>query len=331
MISATDFIRLPFTPDLTESGIIFARRSLAQSYDYSGGSIYARLRQGVGSVAVELAFRRYLNKNAVPYEVKSTMPFSDPDHYDVSLGGRRCCIQTCLTTRRSQITEMRRNPTIMLEAPAMIPEEHLSASQTGKDLQIFASLLGLTTNSPEEIRKAANANQPIYLIHPLLAAWAKPQVWAPLGKLSLKSESSAQVEIEIGGQDAARNFVTEKISLQPQKRSFATNNYYSLTYIHIQDIPNARVGIQSQNKDEIYIIQPYEWDNIWVYGMEIWLTGYILQEEFRRKASTTFSGSKVFQYSKSQTKSLSVAVADLHPLEDLFTQVKTWELEKKNW
>ena len=331
MISAEDFIRLAYTPDLSESGISFAKHSLSLINERGGESVFAHLRQSVGNVAVELAFRRSLSAKAVPFDIKGAMPFSEPDHFDVLLGGRRCCMHTFLTTRRSQITEIRRNPNMLLEAPALITDEQLSGSQSSKDLQIFAFLFGLTTNSPEDILKATSANQPIYLIHPLPAGWATPHIWAPLGRLGFKSEGSIALDVEIGGLDIERNFITEKLALQHLKRQFAVNDYYSLAYIHADHFPNARVGIQSPGKDEILMIQTHEWDNIWVYGMEIWLTGYMTQDEFRRKASTTFSGSRVFQYSKTQRKNLSVSISNLHPLKELFEQVKTWQLEKKNW
>ena len=60
MISTSDFIHLPYTLDLTKSGIAYAVRSLAYTYNRMGGSPYDRLRRIVAGVAVELAFRRYL-------------------------------------------------------------------------------------------------------------------------------------------------------------------------------------------------------------------------------------------------------------------------------
>ena len=77
--------------------------------------------------------------------------------------------------------------------------------------------------------------------------------------------------------------------------------------------------------DEAYIIDPFGWGNIWVYGMEIILTGYIPREEFRRKSSLIQPGSRVFQYNKTRTKNLAVPVADLKPLPELFERVKEWE------
>jgi hypothetical protein len=332
MISSPDFIKLSYTPDLTEGGIAYATRSLPYTYDRMGGSLYSRLRRIVGGVAVELAFRRYLGEQGVPFDVKGATPFTEPDRYDVALGNHRCDVKTFIISKRNQITAMRRNPGLTLRAPAMIPEDQfIAANHTDQDLYLFAFLLGLTTNSPEDIQRAVDAGQRIYLIHPLRSDWSRPQVWAPLGKVALKSECSLPVTVEIGGQDAERNFITEKLTLDPLTRVFAEQAYHSLAYIHMDSIPDARIGIHSPRMGEIYLIQSHEWGNIWIYGMDIWLAGYMAHEEFRRKANPIFAGSRVFQYSKTQTKNLSVPVADLRPLSEFFGQVKEWEEEKKTW
>jgi hypothetical protein len=332
MISASDFIKLPYTPDLTEGGIAYATRSLSYTYDRMGGSLYSRLRRIVSGVAVELAFRRYLGEQGIPFDVKGATPFSEPDRYDVSLGGHRCDIKTFVMSKRNQITTTRRTPELILRAPALIPSDQFSPEyHSDQDLYLFAFLFGLTTNSPEDIQKAVDAGQRIYLIHPLRNDWSRPLNWAPFGRLALKSECSAPLKVEIGGQDAERNFITETLTLEPLTRSFAVNQYFSVAYIHTDTIPDARVGLHSGAKSEMILIQPHEWGNIWIYGMDIWVTGYISHEEFRRKASTIFAGSRVFQYSKTQTKNLSVPIADLRSLSELFERVKAWEETRKDW
>src|SRR5512134_3160729 len=112
MIGVSDFIQLPYTRDLTEGGIAYAVRSLPYTYNRMGGSPYDRMRRIVAGVAVELAFRRYLGEHEIPFDVKGATPFTDPDRYDVSLGGHRCDIKSFLITYREQIMEMRRNPGI---------------------------------------------------------------------------------------------------------------------------------------------------------------------------------------------------------------------------
>lgn len=330
MISPEDFIKLPYTPDLTEGGITYALRSLPHTYNRMGGSLYSRMRRIVGGVAVELAFRRYLGGLDVPFDVKGLTPFTEPDKYDVSLGGHRCDLKTFVTSKRNQITSMRRDPALVLRAPALIPADQFAGeNHSDQDLYLFAFLLGLTTNSSEDIQNAVKAGQPIYLVHPLRTEWSRPAVWAPLGKISLKSECSAPLTVEIGGQDGEREFIIQKYTLEPLTRVVVDLPLYSIAYLHIDCIPDARIGLHSTTRGEVYLVQPHDWGNIWIYGMETWLTGYMTREEFRRKASTIFAGSRVFQYSKTQTKNMSVPVSDLRPLTELFERVKEWEKVQK--
>lgn len=101
MITISDFLRIPYTPDLTEGGIAYAGRSLPHTYDRMGGSPFDRLRHIVAGVAVELAFRRHLTQQNIPFDIKGAAPFTDPDRYDVSLGGHRCDIKSFLISHRT--------------------------------------------------------------------------------------------------------------------------------------------------------------------------------------------------------------------------------------
>ena len=70
------------------------------------------------------------------------------------------------------------------------------------------------------------------------------------------------------------------------------------------------------------------WSNIWVYGMDIYLTGWISRGEFRRRASLIHEGSRVFQYVQTRTKNLAVPIGDLRSLPELFERVRKWEAQK---
>ncbi len=323
MLSTNQFIKLAYTPDLTEAGIQYAVRSLHYTYDRMGGSLYSRLRRIVGGVAVELALRRSLTEQDIPFDIKGATPFTEPDRYDLSLGGHRVDLKTFIISKRNQISTIRRDLKQLLQAPALIPEDQfVSANHNDADLYLFAFLLGLSTNSPEDIQKAFDAGQKTYLIHPLQSSWARPSGWLPLGRISLKSECTIPITVELGGQNADREFITHQIELEPLKRETLTLPLHNLAYLHANEIPDARIGIHSAAKSETYLIQPHEWGNIWIYGMDIWLTGYMARDEFRRKANVIHAGSRVFQYSKTQTKNLSVSVGELRPLNELFDLIK---------
>ena len=325
MLTTSDFLHLPYTPDLTPGGIAYAIRSLPYTYDRMGGSPFSRLRRIVAGVAVELAFRRYLSEQEIHFDVKGSTPFTDPDRYDVSLGGHRCDIKSFLISRRQQITSLETRPEQLLKAPALVPsDQHAAGTHRQSDLYVFAFLTGLVAASRIDIEKALEAGQSAYFIHTLPKRWSKPKNWVHLGTLALKSESDQVHTIEIGGQAEGREFLTYSVTLPPRERIQVNQGFFSLSSIQIDRLPQGRVGIHSPALNDTYLIDPFGWGNIWVYGMSIILAGYITYDEFRHRASTIQPGSRVFQYAKTKTKNLAIPVNDLKPLPELLERVRVW-------
>jgi hypothetical protein len=325
MISVDDLVCIPFAPDLTEAGIRYACRSLPHLYDRMGGTPFDRLRRIVAGISVELAFRRHLTQQDIPFGTKGAAPFTGPDHYDVSLGGHRCDIKSFLISHRDQISSLHAHPGQLLKAPALVPlDEYAADPHPSADLYLFSFLTGLVANSPEDIKKAINAGKPLYLIHTMPPAWVRPRVWAPLGPLALKLESEEPLTVELGGQNGARDFVTHRALLEPQRRLQLDLDFYSLSYVHVESKPTARLGIHSPTRHETHLIQPVEWGNIWVYGMRIYLTGWVTSEAFRQKATLLPIGSRVFQYDHTRTKNLALPVGELHPLPELLSRTRAW-------
>ena len=320
MISPTDLLRQPYTADLTEGGIAYALRSLAYSYDRAGASPYDRLRRTVASVAVELAFRRYLSQQNIPFEVKAAAPFTDRERYDVSLSGQRCDIKSYLISHRGQVTEMRRDPSILMSAPALVPsDQHAADGHLRNDLYIFGFLAGLIAASQADLKKAIETKQPHYLVHVMPEAWRKPTNWNPLGALTLKSDSAEELLIEVNGQDEARGMKRKVISLPPKTKVNVDESFFSISSLHIRRVADARVGIKCEAIKEAHVIQPLEWGNIWVYGLEIFLAGYLSYEEFGQRAVALAPNSKVFQYEHTRVKNLYLPVSNLKPLKKLFS------------
>lgn len=325
MISTADFIHLPYTPDLTEGGIAYAVRSLPYTYNRMVGSSYHRLRRIVAGVAVELAFRRYLGEHEIPFDVKGATPFTEPDRYDVSLGGRRCDIKSFLITYREQILEMRRNPHVVLHAPALVPSDQNAAEgNLESDLYLFAFLSGLVAWSGQELQKVLEADQPHYFVHAMPDTWVRPSQWTPLGPLVLKSDSEDNQVVEIGGQDAGREMRSLWVEIPPKTRIQIDEGMFSVAYLHSKTMPQARIGIHSRRRDETYIVQPGEWGNIWVYGMSILLAGWLTRAEFHQRANFLREGVRVFQYEQTRTKNLAVDICNLKPLAELFERAKEW-------
>jgi hypothetical protein len=250
-------------------------------------------------------------------------PFTEPDHYDVSLGGRRCDIKSFLISYREQIAEMEHNPQILLNAPALVPSDQNAAEgHRSSDIYLFAFLSGLVTILQNDIQQVIASDEPHYFVHIMPDSWTRPQKWTPLGALIFKSDSEEPQVIEIGGQDSGREMRSLKVEIPPRTRVTLDEGFHSLTYVHITNMPNARIGMYSPTSKQTHIVGLSDWGNIWVYGMDILLAGYLTREEFNRRASFLREGARVFQYDHTRTKNLAVNVCDLKPLSELFEQVK---------
>lgn len=319
MISSSNFIKLPYTPDLTEGGIAYALRSLTYSFNREGSLPYERLRRIVANTAVEIAFRRYLSQQNIPFEVQAATPFTDSERYDVLLDGRRCDIKSYLISHRDQVLEIRRTPEILLNAPALVPsDQHAREGHKRDDLYIFAFLAGLIAASQEDLKKVVVSDQPHYLVYVLPEEWRKPQHWNPLGTLTLKSDSEEEMIVEINGQDSGRELMRKVLSLPPKTKIVVDDSFYSITSLHIRRLPDARVGIHCDAIKETCVISPLEWGNIWVYGMDIFVPGYLGYEEFSHTAKPLPINARTFQYEHTKVKNLSVPISSLKPLQNLF-------------
>jgi hypothetical protein len=325
MITPSDLLHLPYTPDLTEGGIAYACRSLASTYDRMGGSPVDRLRRIVGAVAAELALRHILIGQATPFKVLGAKPFTHPDWYDISLGGHRCNLKSFLITRRPQIAQLRKDPALLLKAPALVPLDQFAAEDhKPDDLYLFSLLLGVVAAAREDIAKAVAAGQPTYLVHPMPEEWRCPADWLPFEKLALKSECETPIKVEIGGQNDGREFITATLELPPKTRVPVEQGFHSLAYVHAERCPEARIGLHSPRHGEAYIIPVHAWGNIWVYGMEILLMGWLSHEEYRRKAKVLNAGMRTLRYDRTRVKNLFIPMEELNPLKPLFEHVRAW-------
>jgi hypothetical protein len=320
MISSSNFIKLPYSPDLTEGGIAHALRSLSHGFDGPASSLpYERMRRSVANTAVEIAFRRYLSRQDIPFEVQTAMPFTDSERYDVSLDGRRCDLKSYWISHREQISEMRHKPQILLDAPALVPsDQHAREGHKRDDLYIFAFLAGLTAASQDDLKKVLVSDQPHYLAYAMPQEWRKPSHWNPLGTLALKSESAEELLVEIQGQDSGRELMRKTISLPPKTRVLIHEGFYAISALHVRRMPDARVGIHCEGIRETCIISPTEWGNLWVYGMDIFLTGWVSYEEFSQLAKPLPVNSRTFQYEHTKVKNLTLPISELKPLSHLF-------------
>jgi hypothetical protein len=325
MLAPSDFICIPYTADMTRAGIVYACRSLPYTYDRMGGSPFKRLRRIVAGKAVELAFKRHLNNEEIPHDMLGATPFTDPDQYDIAIGGRRCDIKSYMVSFKDRIRQIRNQPECLLEAQALVPCDQITSDHLDdEDIYIFAFLTALLTPNQESLKQALGMGQPTWMIHPLPKTWSRPAHWASLGQLALKCDTSQPLKIELGGQNGKKDFLSEQVILKPRQRTPTRGEFYALSYLYTPEPPDGIVGVYCPFLEETHLAGPLEWGNIWVYGMEIMLTGYMTRVEFRKRARRLPAGRRVFQYANTRTENLALPIGELLPLDQLFRQAKQW-------
>ncbi len=323
MITAADLIRLPYTPDLTQAGIAYALRWLAGPLQPQEGAGLGPLRQVTAEKAAELAFRRCLQAQGVAHETQRVTPFTEPERWDVLLGGWRCDLRGAWLNRARLVQRIDKDAGLLLEAAAQAPCEQPAASEpwAGHDLYLFAFVLGQT--SPLQ------ADPPSWLIHRMPAAWSRPAAWASLGRLALKTEHPRPLTVELGGQAQARGFVSETVTLLPGERAWASQTFYSLAYLHVACLPEGRVGVYSPRLRRTCLVPRRGWGDLWLRGGEVILAGWMPRAEFLRRARFLPAGSRVLQDACTPGPSLAVPVAELYPLAELFARARAWNQSRK--
>jgi hypothetical protein len=291
---------------------------------------FKRLRRIVAGKAVELAFKRHLNEAQIPHDMLGTTPFSDPDHYDIAIGGRHCDIKNFMLVKKKRIQAIRKDPGLLLSAQALVPVDQTENEHfTDKDIYIFAFLTALIAPDQNSLKKVLEAGQPIYMIHALPQKWARPDQWGTLGELALKSNMSVPIKLTLGGQDRDHKFQTEPLVLHPRTRLVANQKFSNLSYLYTPNLPDSTIGVHSSGLSKTHLIEPVAWGNIWLYGMAAIFAGYITRGEFRKNAVRLPTGSQVFQYPHTRKENFTVAIRDLHPLNEMFERAQDWSQRKK--
>jgi hypothetical protein len=326
MVSTSDFLSLEYSDDLTEAGIAYTRKWFASIPDPREKPDHNMLRNIIAGVAVELAFRRYLNREQIPHNNLDATPFTDPDRLDIIIGGRRCDINLSIITRKRRIRQTHKDPKILLNERFFVTRDQTTSGHLDdEDLYIFAFLSALVTPNQRSLDRAVQSNQPVFLVHWLPSKWSRCGMWYSLEKLVFKNEGDDDVNLGIDGLDANRKFQTEQITLNSSIETAGMRDFYTLGFLHTTQLPEGNLSVQSQNRKATHQIQPIHWGNIWVYGMQITLAGYVTRGELQNRGGGRLESNRPRGHLAIPSGSLSIQVSELNPLRDLFKRAKAWD------
>jgi len=326
MLSVDDLVILPYTTDLTQAGIAYACQTLPVEAQLNRAEIFPHLRQLVIEQAAELAFRRHLSMRNVPHNLTDSSAFSGPARACAVLGGRCCDVFSYAIFHKWKIHQLHQDLKQLLSTSAPLSTADLSTKQrSDSDLVIISFVTGLVTANLWETKKAKSTGQPLHLVYPLPAIWSRRSSWTDLSPIACKSESNQPLTVTMVGQAEDRAIQTEVINLASRRKIQAQSHFYVLTYLQLAEMPSGRLGVHSGKLGKTLIIQSHEWGNIWVYGMKIYLAGWITRGELIKIARPDPSERSEWQPVSPSDKQLAIPVSELRPLEELFTKAIEWK------
>ena len=200
MLSLSDVVRLPYTPDLTLAGIADTCRKRARAAYPSQPVILENLHASVASTASELAFRRYLDQQHVAYQLRKSPTPNNPDQRVLELAGNRCEWICPLISNHSDIQQLGEDANRLLALPVRLPRYTFIPSLAGdEDRMIFSFVIGLVTRTSRELEKTRTGQQPEYLIHFFPKPTFGGQYWTPLGQIELQANCRQPFGLECAG------------------------------------------------------------------------------------------------------------------------------------
>jgi hypothetical protein len=326
MITEPDILRLPFTSDLTETGIAWVMRKAANDIKPANKSHYDDLQRGIFQTGVRLALSRYLAAENIPHSTIDIRPLSQPDQYDLAIGRRRCDIRIFPVTHKKSIQHWMHVPERLVSLPVYVLKgELLQEIESQNDLLIFAFVTSLLARQGDMLSKAMKTGQPVYLISTPPSLWSHQNSWRSLGDITVQNESNRIIEIALFGLDATREFQIDMLSLSPHQSVTANRQYYSLTNLHIDELPEGNININSPTLNTSWSVKPLDWVNIWIYGMDIYFAGYLSRSKFIKSASPEPAHTRFPRQFQPASGALCVPVSELLPLGGLFSQAKKWQ------
>jgi len=317
MLRASDLVAAGFPDDLTAAGISVCRESLSVPRRGGGERAYMRFRREIAAVAVALAFRRHLGQQGIAYGVSKRHSF-DSAGLGLMIGADRCDINSYLISHPEQVAALEADPRAALAAPALIPEKgRWKQSFSDNDVHIFAMSAGFLGASGIQGENPSGPATPTFLMHLMPAGWARPQHWIRIWPLVLKSESPEELTVELAGHTEAGEFLAQPVRLEGGVRREVESGFWSLTHVHVKSRPSGRIGMNRGRGKRAHVIGPGDWTDVWIHGRKILFLGWMRHFEFRNRAKTVPAGSRVFQFSRTQTANLAVPIAELKPLDQL--------------
>ncbi|MEW6567504.1 MAG: hypothetical protein AB1449_04930 [Chloroflexota bacterium] len=265
-----------------------------------------QLRRRVAHLAAELALRRWLDEQGLPYDLRLETPLTAPDHPHLFLGGRRVDIHIILIRSTRAIQALRSHPHGLLAwslpGPAPTPA---GLAPTPHDLIVFGILIGNLAPGLRQARIACDAGLPCALVASL-PEWILSRLTGH-SAIHLHYLGSRTLELDLvawrGGKPS-----THHVLLPPGDTTALPPGAGGIAWLHTTQLPDGPIELSCPFGPH-WRLTPARWNNLWIYAAEILLAGWRTRQEVEALLRRDLAG-------RHPTR-----LADLRPLADWLTRL----------
>ena len=322
-LTAADVVSLEYSGQYSLAGVQQACESLLHGQAQAAAVEPAQLRSAVAAVAFEMALRRWLDDAQVSYQLPAhTLPAAGALR-QLGLGGRRCELRPGILTNASGVQSVQADAGWLLGTSALVAPAELAAQRLAEeDIFIFGSVTGSVAHNLRETQRVAAQAQALRLLYIPPRPWQGAGSWRSLGQLVLKSAAKQPLQVELGGLDRAHQELRCTLLLQPMQRTLVPEDFYCLRYLCVPALPDGVLGVHSPALRQTPVITPRQWQNIWFYGLQVHLCGWLNKRDFRSRSVRLAAGTRLRQYVRTEEVQLAIEMGQLRPLARLLELVR---------
>lgn len=322
-LATADLVSLAYSGQYSLAGVQQACESLLHGQAPADDVEPAQLRSAVAAVAFEMALRRWLDDAQVSYQLPAHALATAGAQRQLALGGRKCELRPSILTHAGGMQSVQADAGWLLGTSAMVAPAELAAQRLAEeDIFIFGCVTGSVLPSLRETQRAAAQAQPLSLVHMPPRPWLGLGSWRSLGQLVLKSAAKQPLQVELGGLDRAHQALRSTLLLQPMQRTLVPEDFYCLRYVYVAALPDGVLGVHSPALRQTPVITPRQWHNIWFYGLQVYLCGWLNKRDFRSRSVRLAAGTRVRQYVRTEEVVHAIEIARLRPLARLLELVR---------
>lgn len=322
-LATADLVSLAYSGQYSLAGVQQACESLLHGQALADDVEPAQLRSAVAAVAFEMALRRWLDDAQVSYQLPAHALATAGAQRQLALGGRKCELRPSILTHAGGMQSVQADAGWLLGTSAMVAPAELAAQRLAEeDIFIFGCVTGSVLPSLRETQRAAAQAQPLSLVHMPPRPWQGLGSWRSLGQLVLKSAAKQPLQVELGGLDRAHQALRSTLLLQPMQRTLVPEDFYCLRYVCVAALPDGVLGVHSPALRQTPVITPRQWHNIWFYGLQVYLCGWLNKRDFRSRSVRLAAGTRVRQYVRTEEVVHAIEIVRLRPLARLLELVR---------